>query len=98
MTVKLKVPETSVEYVAAEITSPTTVDNGWTVALAFIPQTQKRPEAGDWETAEWEGNDVRTIIGPGTAVVLTCGKYDVWVRIDATPESAVRKAGTLEIY
>jgi hypothetical protein len=94
---KLKIPETSVEYLVAEITSPQDIDPQWVVAIAAIPTDQKRPVAGDWKTAEWEGNGIRLLIGPATSLALTCGKYDVWVKIDASPEEAIRYSGTLEI-
>lgn len=94
---KLKIPTTSVEYVMAEITSPSLIDTQWPVALAIIPASQKRPGGADWHTAEWQDQAVRLLVGPGTSVVLDCGEYAVWVRVDAAPESAVRRAGSLEI-
>ena len=94
---KLKIPTTSVEYVMAEITSPSIIDTQWPVALAVIPVSQKRPAVGDWHNAEWQDQAARLLIGPGTSLTLDCGEYAVWVRVDAAPESAVRKAGSLEI-
>lgn len=94
---RLKIPETSVEYLVAEVTSPQDIDPLWPVSLTAIPTDQKRPVAADWKTAEWEGSGVRLLIGPATSLVLTCGKYDVWLKIDAAPEAAIRRAGSLEI-
>jgi len=94
---KLKIPETSTEYVVAEITSPQTIDEGWPVKIALIPKSQKKPVVGDWVNAEWEGSTIRLLVGPGTSKILTCGAYELWVQIDAAPESAVRYAGDLVV-
>ncbi len=92
----LTIPETSVEYVVAEITAPT-VDVSWPVDLAVIPEDQRRPAATDWHNAQWEGSGARLLVGPGTAVELECGTYSLWVKIVAAPETAVRRVGTVKV-
>lgn len=94
---KLKIPSTSVEYLLAEVTSPSEIEITWPVALAVIPTSQKKPLPADWHTAEWQGQAARMLIGPGTSLELDCGVYEVWVKVSAAPEDAVRRAGSLEI-
>lgn len=98
MTMKLKIPETSVEYVVADVTSPSVINSAWPVQMAIISRRQKIPGAGDWLNAEWENDrGIRLLIGPGTSLALPCGEYAVWVKVNAAPETAVRYAGTLEV-
>lgn len=97
MTMNLKIPETSVEYLVAEITSPATVNPSWPVKMAVISSKRKIPAAGDWVNAEWDGNGVRVLVGPGTTLPLACGDYSVWVSINANPETAHRYAGSLTV-
>ena len=94
---KLQIPEASVEYVTAPIISEDVIDGAWPVDMAIIPEGQRSPQVADWQVAAWEADSIRLLIGPGTALPLTCGDYTVWVRIGASPESAVRRAGQLEV-
>lgn len=56
-----------------------------------------------WASGEWETDPglpakyfARILIGPG-AVVVTDGKYHVWIRVTDSPEIPVRRVGVLTI-
>ena len=59
------------------------------------------PVSGDWKDALVTGSPgrlvLKVLVGPTGAVTLAPGPYDVWVRIDDTPEDLVREAGTILI-
>lgn len=90
----LQIPSLSVEYVHATIDGPsnkTTYDP----EMAVLPEGQD-PDSGDWQTAEWSGDDVICLVGPGTDIELTRGvRYEVWVRITASPEIPVLRPGLI---
>lgn len=94
---KLSIPKSSVEYVVVDVASPSVIDVAWPVAIAIIPKTKIRPEVADWKVSEWQDDSARLLIGPGTSLELASGHYDVWVKVTAAPEDAVRRAGSLEI-
>lgn len=81
------------------VTSPT----GYTVTMAFT--TGEAPESGDFKTASWETDATtnpdtylaRCLVGPAGAVTLTAGQYTVWVKVAASPETPVLKAGLLRV-
>ena len=75
-----------------------------TVQLAF-PVQGVAPVSGDLKAASWE-TDVTTsppvhyarcLVGPGGAIVLTVGRYDVWVKITDSPEQVYTKVGVLVV-
>lgn len=97
---ELRIPETSVEYVTVPITGTrVTIDTGWPVHMAIIPDGKDGPEAADWAIAAWGADSVsiEALVGPGTSHVLSEGRYAVWVKIEASPEAPVRRAGTLVV-
>jgi len=64
------------------------------VQLAF-PRSGAAPAA--WYTASWEADGrggwwARCLLGPGGAVTLVPGAYDVWVKVTMTPEIPARKS------
>lgn len=50
------------------------------------------PVGADWRTAAWDQGRARVLVGP-----LPDGRYSVWVRVTATPEVPVMKAGLLDV-
>lgn len=94
----MRIPSTTVEYVRVPVrVDGVAPDPGLTVELAIVAEDTEEPGSGDWKTAAWDDGSARLLVGPGTQVVLTNGRYDVWVRVTSSPELVVRKAGTLEI-
>lgn len=101
----LRISSLSTEYVRVPVTA---TKNGLpydptssTVQMAF-PGYGVEPITGDWKSASWEtqgGNYwARCLIGPsGGTITLADGFYDVWVKIADSPETPVRRAGTLTI-
>src|SRR5215213_2781554 len=71
------------------------------VAFAFLapespPVGGTTWTSGDWETATGFGTGdpvykARCLIGPGGAVALAAGSYDVWVRVGHNTEVVMRK-------
>lgn len=59
------------------------VESGVAVSMAF-PSVGADPAAGDWKAAEWLYADdqwhAQCMVGPGGAVELAAGTYDVWLR------------------
>lgn len=50
--------------------------------------------------AEWvvdKPGHGRVLIGPGTALALTTGVYEVWVKVQADPEAPVMNAGRIKV-
>lgn len=79
----------------------------YTVEVAFKggDDLNANPESGDWKGAAWAvtvtGNWVAGAdVGPGSASVLTPGRWRCWVRITAVPagEVVVRQAGQIVVY
>jgi len=82
-----------------------TVDpTGNTVQMAF-PAVGVDPVSGDWKTASWETDTTltpdayyaRCLVGPGGTIALAAGTYGVWVKVTATPEIPVIKAGPMRV-
>ncbi|GIH07420.1 hypothetical protein Rhe02_54870 [Rhizocola hellebori] len=75
---------------------------GATVQMAFTA-SDVDPVSGDWKTASWETDATTTpdtylarcLVG--SAVTLAVGTYDVWVKILASPETVVDRAGFLKV-
>jgi hypothetical protein len=78
--------------------------SGDSVQMAF-PATGVAPVTGDWKGASWETDPTvvpnvyfaRCLVGPGGAVVLGAGTYDVWLKITDNPEIPTRKAGQVRV-
>ncbi|MFB4265323.1 hypothetical protein [Nonomuraea sp. GTA35] len=88
----LQIPSLSTEYVHATIDGPPN-KTSYDAEMAILPEGQD-PTSGDWETAAWSGDDVICLVGPATAIPLTRGvRYEVWVRITASPEIPVLRPG-----
>jgi hypothetical protein len=91
----------SVEYVRAEVTATANPTLG-TVEFAFT--TTGSPSS--WVAGSWEGSAVqsgeywrataRVLVGPGFVTVPT-GSVAVWCRLNASPESVVKVAGSVEV-
>lgn len=57
--------------------------------------------AGSWETDHSTGTPryyAQCLVGPGGAVELAVGKYEVFLKVSDNPETPVRKLGVLSIY
>ncbi len=85
------IPSGSIEYVVV----PVSVRSGAmpaspSVFMAFVPRGQ-RPTS--WAPAEWVDSTIRYLL-PGP---LAAGEYVVWVRIIASPEDILRRAGTITL-
>ncbi len=104
----LEISVLSLSYVKAQVRarqSGAAVDpTGYTVQAAFTaPGTD--PVSGDWKSAGWETDagptpDIyyaRCLVGPGGAVALTVGTYEMHLKITATPEIPVITAGPLKV-
>lgn len=64
------------------------------VSMAFM-EDGSEPELSDWVTSDWETWPdnfymARCLVGPGSNIELTNGKYDIWVRI-VTPQEDVKR-------
>lgn len=78
---------------------------GNAVEFAFMDDVvSAEPGGGDWNVGDWETDAgppiiyyARILIGPGGGVVLTDGKFDVWIKITSSPELPVRHIGRLTI-
>lgn len=71
------------------------------IQMAF-PVRQIDPVAGDWKVASWEADGAggwlaRCLVGPGGAVTLAAGTYDVWLKIVDSPELPIRRVGLIEV-
>jgi hypothetical protein len=84
------------------IINPTT----FPVEFAFLPQDTTPSALTTWHAGTWYtvSQDflpniykAAILIGPSTAVVLTPGSWDVWIRITHAVEQPVEKAATILI-
>lgn len=78
-----------------------------TASVAFLPDAEGKPDAGDWSIAEIvvDPDDatysaVRLLVGPDggenlTPVDTNSVTYRVWIKIETGTETFVRTAGTL---
>lgn len=104
----LQIPALSLQYVRVRVGSRqagTAVDlDGYTVQLAFTA-VDVAPVSGDWKTGSWDTDTTtnpdtyhaRCLVGPAGAVTLTAGTYAVYVKVTATPEIPVLRAGLMEV-
>lgn len=73
------------------------------VQMAF-PVTGVSPVSGDWKAAAWVSGTTSKgfisvcLVGPGGAVTLAAGKYDVWGKVLGAPEQPGKKAGTITVF
>lgn len=93
----LRISSLSLEYVYTWVGGVTGAE---TVEVAFVQTAE--PDSGDWETADWAnlspaGADARILVGPGGAVTLTDGTWQMWVRVTSTPEMPVLHAGPVQV-
>lgn len=73
-------------------TDPTTLP----VQVAFMLTGE--PTTADWHDAEWEdATTARILLGPGGGVVLTAGRYGIWLRVTGAVEEPERRVGTLTV-
>ena len=85
----MELPAGSVEYVHVPITSTRPLEDV-VVEFAFVAPSS-RPGAGDWRPAEFHQGVARRL----TEATPTPARFDVWVRITASPETVIRRAGRL---
>lgn len=90
----LRIPSTSKEYLHVPVTG---AEGSMPVEIAVVASTLEEPASGDWKAAVWDGTDAKVLIGPGTSLVLANGLYRAWVRVTASPEMPVIRAGLLKI-
>lgn len=94
----ISIPSISTEFiiVTVHLDNPDINPSDFDVSIAIV--SSGLPEDNDFSGATWENDeDARVLIGPGTAFDLPAGIYNVWVKVDATPEEVVLKAGRLTI-
>lgn len=101
----VSISSTSVVYVRAAVSATVLGANynptADVVAMAFL-LAGAAPVLGDWKVATWEtvgtSYNTRILVGPGTAVALVAGIYNVWVKITDAPEIPSIMVGTLTVY
>ncbi len=91
------------EYVYVPVTAETDPTD-YTVEFAYVAEGT-RPAEGDWAAGGWFGTARTTPTGLVAearhllvASTLTVGTWDVWVRLDGAPESAVKKSGPISVF
>ena len=95
----------STEYVAIVVTS----DDDPASAVVEVGFSSTSSEPATWYVAEWVpgtqvsvGGSLRTtcrvLVGPSGDVTLAEGRYAVWTRVAAIPETVVDLAGYLKVY
>lgn len=95
----LKIPSISTEYLRTEVESvvdPTVYPVDW----AFVAPGVE-PGALDWVIGTWDPGaavaTARCLVGPEGDVTLADGKYRVWLRITADPETPAISFDTLTV-
>ena len=103
---EVRIENTSIEYLRATVT--TDIDPTSNAVAIAVVATGAEPSG--YQTAAWDGTAVavgekyrtkcKILVGTGSAIgALAAGRYDVYVKITATPETIVTLAdGTLRIY
>jgi hypothetical protein len=88
-------PATSAEDLYVPVSAEAT---GLPVQIAIVPAAAGEPADAEYHAAAWaDGGEVTLLIGAGTPVPLTPGEYVVWVRITASGQAPVRRAGLLTV-
>ncbi|MCC6629955.1 MAG: hypothetical protein IT340_21470 [Chloroflexi bacterium] len=105
----MRISALSLEYVRVKVAATedgAAVDlSASTVVMAFVAEGAA-PVSGDWKSGSWETDPTTTpdtyyarcLVGPGGAVTLTAGVYDVWVEVTDSPETPVLRAGNVEVF
>lgn len=69
------------------------------VKFAFLISGE--PIEADWKTGSWETGGstyfARCLVGPAGVATLADGTYAMWLRVTSTPETPVKRVGTLVI-
>lgn len=94
---------TSLEEVPVAVTVPIGINpTGTPPQMAFLvapPPVQ--PTAGQYINGTWQASVqpfiALCLVGPGGAVQLAQGQYNVWLKITATPEVPVKWCGILQV-
>ena len=89
-----RIPAGSVEYLTVAVTAPDPIDPAWSPAVAIVAAGSPEPTA--FTAATWDGSAIRFLVG-SAPFDLPAGTYDVWIRVTASPEVPVRRAGLLVI-
>jgi hypothetical protein len=103
---ELRIEDSSVEYINVTVTTDTDpVDN--TVSMCVVNAGE---EPSNYVTATWNGTatqvaskyrtKARALVGTGTDIgALQAGTYEVYIKVEASPETVVIKAdGVIKIY
>jgi len=92
---------TSTEYLFCPVRGPAGVDlTAFPVAIALVGEQAGEPASGDYQTAAWAGSpapgitEARLLVTAGS---LAVGAYMAWVKVTATPEVPVIKAGRVTV-
>lgn len=74
------------------------------VEMAFIPAINNSvPQVSDWKVGSWTqtaqgGYVAQCLIGPSGTIALTAGTtYNVWIQIQASPETVIENVGQIQI-
>lgn len=89
---------TSLEYVTVQVEAEVEL-GAQDVEMAFIRDADVLPSELDWWSASWgdRPGTVEILVGPGSSVDLTPGRWYVYVRIDSPPEKPVIFAGVFTV-
>lgn len=94
----VRISRDSVEALRVEVNHTTLAGTpadptGYPVEMAVLASAVTDPTPTDWQPATWaQGPSLKVatmLVGP-----LAPGRYGVWVRVTASPEVPVMKAGT----
>ncbi|WP_309049102.1 hypothetical protein [Streptomyces sp.] len=92
------IPASSTEYLHVPVAGPSGVDLAAAPVRIAVVAHRSDPIESEWQPAEWADGKARTLIGPGTAIVLARGDYHVWISVDVPgPENITRRAGHLGV-
>lgn len=95
----LQISSTSKQFVRVPIYEQSGADPTSDVVSLSFPDTTHEPTVfitGSWVTIEGT-NYAQAVVGPGSALVLAIGFYDVYVKVEDNPEIPVLFSGLLEV-
>lgn len=92
----IRIPSESTEYLQIKVVSRNHVD--LTAFDVFIAAPEVGADPEDWIEGTWEGDEARILIGPESDNDFGEGAYDIYVKVVAGAEEAVRDSGRLTIY